>query len=300
MRMAIRDLLIIISTSAALIVAARSFSNLWEGAPDEPHHLVVASQEPSPPPHDPSVLRVCADPNNLPFSNAQQRGFENELAQIVANALGRRLEYYWQPQRRGFIRTTLNAGWCDLVMGLPSRTEMARTTRPYYRSSYVFVSRRNGAAPIRSLDDPRLREIRIGVEMTGEDYENPPAVQALASRRIIDNLRPYLVYGDYSQADPPRRIVDAVAAGDVDTAIAWGPLAGYFAAHSRVPLELAPVTPERDGPGLSFAFDISMGVRRKDQALSQALDRVITDRARQIEDVLKRFNIPTLMRGEPS
>ncbi len=265
-----------------------------------PSHIVVGASEPAPPPPDPGVLRVCADPNSLPFSNARQQGFENEIAALVARDLGRRVAYYWQPQRRGFIRTTLDAGWCDVVPGVPARFERARTTRPYYRSTYVFISRRDRQAPIHSLDDPRLQRIRIGVEMTGEDYENPPALQALASRHIIDNIRGYLVYGDYSTPDPPRRVIDAVADGDVDTAIAWGPLAGYFALRARVPLAIAAVTPGREVPGLAFAFDIAMAVRRNDRQLHDALDRVLAARGREIRRILERYGVPLLTPGGAS
>lgn len=257
----------------------------------EPTRLAIASSEPAPPAPDAGVLRVCADPNNLPFSNDREEGFENQIGRLVAHDLGRRLEYYWQPQRRGFIRTTLNAGWCDLVVGVPSRFELAGTTRPYYRSTYVFVTRR-GAPRFRSLDDPRLRHVSIGVEMTGEDYENPPAVQALAARHIIDNVRGFLVYGDYSQPDPPRRVIDAVASGEVDAAIAWGPLAGFFARRARVPLDVTPVTPATDAAGLAFTFDIAMGVRRKDAALRDAVDRVIATRIGDLQAILARFGVP--------
>jgi mxaJ protein len=297
-REAVRDCAVIAAVAAAVVGAARLF-------PPQRHlerpagRIVVPSQEPTPTPADPSVLRVCADPNNLPFSNERQQGFENAIAGIAAAELGKRVEYYWQPQRRGFFRTTLNAGWCDVVIGVPARFGMAATTRPYYRSTYVFIDRRDRGPRIRSLDDPHLRQARIGVEMTGEDYENPPALQALASRHLIDNLRGYLVYGDYSQPDPPRRIVDAVAAGEVDTAIAWGPLAGYFARQSRVPLDIGPVQPQRDGPALSFAFDIAMGVRRQDRRLREALDRVIEKRAADIRAVLVQYGVPLLPIAEP-
>lgn len=258
-----------------------------------PVHLSVPAPPEETPHPDPTVLRVCADPNNLPFSNDRREGFENALASLVARSLGRRLDYYWQPQRRGFIRTTLKAGYCDIVMGVPARFEMARPTRPYYRSTYVFVTR-PGMPPIRSLDDPRLRHLRVGVEMTGEDYENPPAVQALASRHIVDNVRGYLVYGDYSRPDPPRRVIDAVAHGDVDTAIAWGPLAGYFAARAPVRLSIAAVTPSRDGPALPFTFDIAMAVRRGDAALHDAVDAIIVQRREEIRRILARYSVPML------
>ncbi len=298
-RAALRDVGIVLALSAVAIVAARGTS-LTHAGQASPHHLAVPSTEPQPGPADPTVLRVCADPNNLPFSNDRREGFENRIADTIARDLGKRVDYYWQPQRRGFIRTSLNAGWCDVVIGVPARFDKARTTQPYYRSTYVFVSRRDSRLRLRSLDDPRLRRLRIGVEMTGEDYDNPPAVQALAARHIVDNVRGYLVYGDYSRPDPPRRVIDAVADRDVDAAIAWGPLAGYFATRTRVPLEIAPVTPVRDGPGLSFAFDIAMAVRRQDRALHDALDRAIAARGRDIRAILAEYGVPLVAPGAES
>jgi quinoprotein dehydrogenase-associated probable ABC transporter substrate-binding protein len=280
--------------------AATAASARAHQARTSPTHLFVAAHEPAPPAPDATELRVCADPNNLPFSNAREQGFENDIATLAAHDLDRHVRYYWQPQRRGFIRTTLNAGWCDVVMGVPARYEMAKPTRPYYRSTYVFVSRRGAGRRIASLDDPRLRRLRIGVEMTGDDYSNPPALQALASRRIIDNVHGYLVFGDYSTPDPPRAIVDAVARGEVDTAIAWGPLAGYFASRSRVPLDLVPVTPERDGAGVVFTFDIAMATRRGDRVLNDALNRIIANRSREIRAILDRFRIPLVETGAQS
>jgi mxaJ protein len=243
-------------------------------------------------PADPHVLRVCADPNNLPFSNDKRQGFENRIADVIAKDLGRTVQYYWQPQRRGFIRTTLRAGECDVVMGLPSSFELARVTRPYYRSAYYFVSDRSRGLHIRSLDDPRLRRLRVGIEITGDDYDNPPAAQALAARHIIDNVRGFTVYGDYSSEHPSWGLLNALEHGDVDVAIAWGPLAGYVARQTHTPLELLPVTPQVDTPSLRFAYDISMGVRRNDRALAGALNHAIGRRAREIRSILVEYGVP--------
>jgi len=245
----------------------------------------------------PAPLRVCADPNNLPFSNDKREGFENRIAEIVARDLGRPLAYFWLPQRRGFIRNTLNADECDLVMGVPASSDRLQATRPYYRSTYVFVSRRDRALRVTSFDDPRLRTLAIGVQLTGDDYANPPAAQALASRRIVSNVRGFTVYGDYSRPSPARSLIDAVAAGDVDVAVAWGPLAGYFAARERVPLEIAPVSPESDNRFVRFVFDIAMGVRRGDAALAAAVDRVIARRRGAIRGVLRAYGVPLVEGG---
>jgi mxaJ protein len=237
-------------------------------------------------------LRVCADPNNLPFSNDRGEGFENALAGMVAADLGLPLEYTWWPQRRGFVRNTLQAGACDLVMGVPSGYELALTTRPYYRSTYVFVSRRDRGLRLGSLDDPRLRRLSIGVQLIGDDFANSPPAHALASRGMVRNIVGYSVLGDYSRPNPPAAIVEAVARGDVDAAVAWGPLAGYFAGLSAVALDLAPVSPEIDLPFLPFVFDISMAVRREDTGLRDRLDAFIgTERAR-IDALLARYRVP--------
>jgi mxaJ protein len=237
-------------------------------------------------------LRVCADPNNLPFSNRRLEGFENRLAEILGREMGARVEYTWWAQRRGFIRNTLRAGACDVVLGIPSSFELALATRPYYRSSYVFVTRRDRGLAIGSFDDPALRRLRIGVQMIGDDGSNSPPAHALARRGMIDNIRGYSVYGNYREANPPARIVSAVAAGEVDLAVVWGPLAGYFARTSRVPLALAPVSPQVDLPFLPFVFDISLGVRREDTALRDELDAVLERRKPEIDALLDRYGVP--------
>ena len=245
-----------------------------------------------------AVLRVCADPNNMPFSDEKEEGFENKIAELVAHDLGRRVEYFWAPERRGFVRNTLKAGHCDVMMSVPAHYEPARPTRPYYRSSYVFVSRRDRRLALRSLDDPRLRRLQIGIQIVGNDYSNPPAAQALAARRITANVHGFTVYGDYSKPDPHRSVVDAVARGDVDVAIVWGPLAGYFARREPAAIEIVPVAPQRDGPALPFVFDISKGVRNDDPALHDTLDRVIDRRAADIHRILRTFGVPLLERSE--
>jgi quinoprotein dehydrogenase-associated probable ABC transporter substrate-binding protein len=253
--------------------------------------LVGCGRDKAVPPKPARVLRVCADPNNLPFSNRRGEGFENEIAELVARDMGASVRYTWWAQRRGFIRNTLRAGMCDVVMGVPSSFELALATRPYYRSSYVFVSRQDRGLAIRSFDDPALRRLRVGVQMIGDDYSNSPPAHALASRGIVDNVKGYLVYGDYRQPDPPARILDAVARGEVDVAVVWGPLAGYFARREPVPLELVPVSPRIDLPFLPFVFDISMGVRRQDKALKEELDGILEREAGRIGRILDRYGV---------
>ena len=245
--------------------------------------------------HQPSirqVLRVCADPNNLPFSNERAEGFENKLADMLARDLGRTVRYTWWAQRRGFVRNTLNAGECDIVMGVPSSFELVLASRPYYRSTYVFVSQTRRRLRLGSLDDARLRRLRIGVQMVGDDFANSPPAHALSARGLVGNIVGYSVVSDYSRPNPPARIVEAVASGVVDAAVVWGPLAGYFAPRQRVPLDLSPVTPEIDLPFLPFVFDISMGVRRGDEALRTRADEFITARRHEIDALLRQYGVP--------
>jgi mxaJ protein len=237
-------------------------------------------------------LRVCSDPNNLPFSNQRQEGFENRLAVLIAAELHATLRYTWWAERRGFIRNTLGAGRCDVVMGMPPGTGGVLTTRPYYRSTYVFVSRRDRHLTVKSLDDPALRRLKIGVQVVGDDYANTPPVHALSRRGIVDNIVGFRVVGDYSQANPPARIIDAVEARDVDIAVAWGPLAGYFAKRSPAPLVLTPVLPAFDPPGLRFVFDISLAVRRDEQALARELDQILEKRKLGIDSILTQYGVP--------
>ena len=239
-----------------------------------------------------SELKVCADPNNLPFSNERREGFENKIAEMVARELNAKVRYTWWAQRRGFVRNTLNARECDLLIGVPSSFERASTTNPYYRSTYVFVTRRDRHIRISSFDDPVLKTLRIGVQMIGDDFTNTPPAHALSKRNIIRNVRGYSVYGDYRQPNPPARIIDALVKRDVDVAIAWGPLAGYFAGRAPVALEITPVSPQIDLPYLPFVFDISMGVRRGDNAFRDELNAIIARRKGEIDGILDRYGVP--------
>lgn len=240
-------------------------------------------------------LRVCADPNNMPFSNDKGEGLENALARLVAGALGAPLQYTWQPQRRGFVRNTLKAGLCDVMMEAPVGYQRATETIPYYRSSYVFVSRRDRRLSVRSFDDPALRRLRVGVQVIGDDYANSPPAEAMGRRGLADRVTGFTVYGDYGRPDPLAPIVRAVTDGTVDVAVVWGPIAGWFARSSPVPLTLAPVaTPPGKDAELQFAFDVGMGVRHGDEALRRRLDDVIRTHRPQIAAILKHYGVPVV------
>jgi mxaJ protein len=235
-------------------------------------------------------LRVCADPNNLPFSNDRLEGFENKIAALIAGDLDADVSYTWWAQRRGFIRNTLKANDCDLVAGTALGPPMVSPTKPYYRSTYVFVMRPD-APEISSLDDPALRSLKVGVHLIGDDGFNVPPAHALAQRGIVSNVRGYSLYGDYREDNPPARLIEAVASGAIDVAIAWGPLGGYFAALQSPPLRVRPVHPAMDGP-LPMTFAIAMGVRRDDPSFKQEIEAVLQRRRVDIDSVLDAFHVP--------
>jgi mxaJ protein len=239
-------------------------------------------------------LRVCADPNNLPFSNEKQQGFENQIADLIAKDLGMQLTYFWFPQRGAFFKKTLNSGVCDVVMGVPSGIEEAASTQPYYRSSYVFISRRDRNLHISSLDDPRLHNMKIGVHVLGEQTDSTPPVHALISRGVVNNLVGFSIFGNLYEKNPPSDLIKAVEDGKVDVGVAWGPLAGYFGRHSSVPLDITPISDDPANPNLPFHFDIGIGVREGNDSLKKVLDGELTRRHGDIVRILSGYGIPQL------
>jgi quinoprotein dehydrogenase-associated probable ABC transporter substrate-binding protein len=232
-------------------------------------------------------LRVCADPDNLPYSREDGSGFENRIARVVAEELGAELRYEWLPQIRGWVRKTMGEGLCDVFIGVPKGLDRVATTRPYYRSTYVFVTRRGEDAPKR-FDDPRLREVRVGVQLVGDDLAATPPGHALVKVGAIDNVRGFTVMGDGPAA---QRMVEAVAAGMLDVALVWGPQAGYFAARAAPALELTPASMEGTEE-MRFQYSMSMGVRRGDKALAAELESVIDKRRADIDRILAEYSVP--------
>ncbi len=238
------------------------------------------------PPPGPGVLRVCVDPNNLPFSNLRGEGFENKIAELVAKELGMKLEYRFMSQRLGFFRETLKAGECELVMGAPSELEKALTSKAYYRSSYVFVSRENRHLEIKLFDDPALKTLKIGLQLA--PGATPPA-EALGKRGIVDNIVGFPVSAAASATVPSSAmIIKAVVDGEIDMAIVWGPAAGYFAKQQSTPLKITPV----EDQSVAVAFDISMAVKRGNKELRDKLNAVIVKDQKQIEKILDDYGIP--------
>lgn len=237
-------------------------------------------------------FRVCADPNNLPFSNRQQEGFENKIAEVLAHGLGQDVVYTWWPQRRGFLRSTLNAGRCDVVMGLPADIDMVLTTQPYYRSVYAFVYPEDAPYDLSSFEDPVLKELKIGVHLIGDDYTNSPPAHALSKRGIVDNVVGYSVFGNYADPNPPGKIIEAVANKEIEAAIVWGPIGGYFAQRQAVSLRVVPVASEDESPSLLLAYDIALGVRKSDEALKNTLNGLLTQHAEEIQQILVDYGVP--------
>ena len=231
----------------------------------------------------------------MPQSNERLEGFENKIAALLAKDFDTAPFYIWWGQRRGFIRNTMNAtlkeGRCDIVIGVPANYDLVKTTKPYYRSTYVFVYPKT-RKPITSLDDPVLKTLKIGVHLLGDDYSNPPPVHELGKRHIVDNVVGFSTF--YSASNPASAIVDAVTAGTIDVAIVWGPLGGYYAARQKVPLA---VTPIPSAPGdLPFAFDIAMGVKKGNDALHAKLERLLAERRPEILQILRDYHVPLMER----
>jgi mxaJ protein len=239
------------------------------------------------------ALRVCTEPNNLPFSNRAGQGFENKLAAILARDLGRELVPVLIAQHGpGFIRATLGTERCDAIMGLPVGTRGIDLTKPYYRTGWVFVSRaRDGASP-RSFDDEGLRNLTIGVPVVGEGADTAPLI-ALGRRRVVGRLRYYAVGGDLGEGDDtPQQMIEDLGSGAIDLAIMWGPSAGYFAAKQPMTLQLAP-TPADDGPNIPLALPIAIGVKRG-SALRDALDAALERSRGAVAALLADYHIPLI------
>lgn len=240
------------------------------------------------------ALRVCADPNDLPFSNRAQQGFENKLAEMLAQSLGQPVRFVWAAQGKEFLRDTLNADKCDVVMGLPTGDHAygVLTTDPYYRSAYSLVYRAKAPYQLKSLKDPRLRKLQIGVHATGDDWIDLPGGATLAHRGIVRNVHIYKLFADYGRPNPSADLIEAVANGDVDVAIAWGPLAGYFASREPVKLTVVPLT--NTHTILPFQFSISMAVRHGNGALRDKLNAFMERHRAAIHALLAGYGVPQL------
>lgn len=237
---------------------------------------------------DPEHLRVCADPRNMPFSDQQGEGFENKLAELIASKLGRKdVTYTWFPMATGFVRRTLGANRCDIIMGYPQGDELVQNTNAYYRTAYVLVYKPGtGLDGVESLDDPRLKDKRIGV-VAG----TPPATN-LAINGLIGRAKPYQLMVDTRLESPTHDMVDDVANGTIDAGVLWGPIGGYYAAKANPPLTVVPLVKEKQGSRM--VYRITMGVRATDQVWKRELNRVIREEQPAINALLRQYSVPLL------
>jgi quinoprotein dehydrogenase-associated probable ABC transporter substrate-binding protein len=236
---------------------------------------------------DPKVLRVCADPRNLPFSNEKGEGFENKLAELFAEKLQKKLYYMYFPQATGFVRMTLAAHRCDVIMGFPQGDDLVQGTNPYYRTAYALVAKQGGGLnEVATLEDERLKGKRIGV-VAG----TPPATN-MAANGLMTNAKPYPLMIDTRVDSSATAMIKDLTSGEIDAAVLWGPMAGYYARQANPPLHVTPLVKETSGPRL--AYRIGMGVRPADQNWKRLLNRLIQENQPAINKILLDFGVPLL------
>jgi quinoprotein dehydrogenase-associated probable ABC transporter substrate-binding protein len=233
---------------------------------------------------DPKVLRVCADPRSMPFSNEAHEGFEDKLAELFAQKLGKTVEYTYYPRAMGFVRNTLNVLKCDVIMGDAQGDDLVQTTNPYYHAFYVLVIRSGtGLDDVQSLADPRLKGKHIGL-IAG----TPPAT-IMAENGLIGDARPFPLMVDTRYDAPSKAMIDEIVSGAIDAGVLWGPIGGYYARHASTPLTVIPLVHEHDAP---MDFRISMGVRHSDQDWKRTLNRLIAENQDAINKVLFAYGVP--------
>jgi len=239
----------------------------------------------SPPQHAAATsLRICGDPDNLPYSNDRLQGFENRIASVIASDLGMEASYTWWPHQRGLVKNTLEAGTCDVIFGIPHDLETILPTKPYYTSTYVIAQRKGSGHAITSLDAPELKTLRIGV------YANTPVEESLGRRGLVDHLTAYSLFFDPTgDRDRPAKLLDDLVAGTVDVALPWGPLAGYYAKKLNAPIEMSALPSEE---GVPLTFSISMGVKKGNRDLKNRLEAAIDHRQAEIQSILDDFGVP--------
>jgi quinoprotein dehydrogenase-associated probable ABC transporter substrate-binding protein len=236
---------------------------------------------------DPKVLRVCADPRNLPFSNEKGEGFENKLAELFADKLQKKLDYMYFPQATGFVRMTLGAHRCDVIMGFPQGDELVQGTNPYYRTAYALVVKPgSGLDDVVALEDGRLKGKHIGI-VAG----TPPATN-MAANGLMMNAKPYPLMIDTRFDSSAEAMIGDLLSGQIDAAILWGPMAGFYAKKANPPLHVTPLVKETTGPRL--VFRIGMGVRQADQNWKRLLNRLTQENQPAINKILLDFGVPLL------
>jgi len=234
---------------------------------------------------DDSEFRVCADPDNMPFSNSKQEGFEDKIAEVLAKDLGKKLTYTYAYNRQGFYRNTINAMRCDVIISTTSDNDALRTSKPYYRSGHVFVWRKDSNYNITDWSSPDLKKGFIGV------VDHSPATIPMNDHNLIGNARPYRIQRDLNL--PPSFMIDDLAKGDIDIAIAWGPIGGYFAKQSKVPMVTAMI-PEYNNVNIKGKeyWNISVAVRKKDKERIAMIDAALERNKAKIDQILDDYGIP--------
>jgi quinoprotein dehydrogenase-associated probable ABC transporter substrate-binding protein len=236
---------------------------------------------------DPNVLRVCADPHDLPFSNEAGEGFENKIAALLAQKLGKSLAYVYYPNSTGFIRNTLNAHRCDVVMEMPQGNDIVQVTNPYYRASYALVTKKGiDLATVDTIEDSRLKGKRIGI-VAG----TPPATN-LAVNGLLPNIKSYALVVDTRFDSPTAEMMKDLEDGVIDVAILWGPIAGNFAKNSKTPMQVTPLVNEKVGPRMIYRM--GMGVRHSDQEWKRTLNTLIAENQGEIDKILEDYGVPLL------
>ena len=236
---------------------------------------------------DPKVFSVCADPHNMPFSTDKGEGFENKLAELFANKLGKGIAYAWYPQATGFVRNTLAAHRCDVIMGAPQGDDMVQVTNPYYRTAYALVFKQGrGLEGVDTLEDTRLKGKRIGI------VAGTPPGNNMATNGLMANAKPYPLVVDTRVDSSAEAMMRDLVAGDIDVGVLWGPMAGYYAQQARSPMTVVPLVKETTGPRL--AYRIAMGVRFADQDWKRLLNRMIADNQPAINKLLLSYGVPLL------
>ena len=235
---------------------------------------------------DRNALKVCADPNNLPFSNQKGEGFENKIAELMGAALGVKVEYTWFPQIIGFARNTLQAHLCDLVIGTVAGDDVMQTTNPYYFTTYVMIYRSDKGLTLTGLDDPRLASLRLGVVSA-----TPPS-DLLVRHDLMAHAKPYQLTVDTRAESPTHEMVKDIMDGTIDVGFLWGPIAGYYRKHGELPLTLVPL---KDEPGAArMKYHIAMGVRGNEPEWRRRVNAVILKQQPKMTAILRDYGIPLL------
>ncbi|MBV8441455.1 MAG: substrate-binding domain-containing protein [Hyphomicrobiales bacterium] len=268
--------LIVVATLALIGVALPGVAGAQDADAEDSIELI-----------DPHVFRACADPRNLPFSNEAGEGFENKIAELFAGELGKSAAYAFYPSATGFIRNTLNAHRCDVVLGIAQGDDLVQPTNPYYRTSYAAAYRTGGPLEgLDSLSDPRLMTAKIGI-VAG----TPPATY-LAENGLLGRIKSYPLGVDTRYDSSTHDMMDDLDRGEIDVALLWGPIAGYYALKAKTATTVAPLLKEHDGP--QMVYRIVMGVRHSDQNWKRALNKLISENQSKIQAILRSFGVPLL------